>query len=116
MFAYAGIELIGTAAGEAQDARKVLPRSINSVMWRIALFYVGSVVLLVLLLPWTETPTPTRLASARRSRGYHRAWRMSQGVEAQPLDARLMRMSVAAYGEAHRVLRESRRSSQCPAA
>ncbi len=53
VFAYAGIELIGTAAGEAQDAHKVLPRAINSVMWRISLFYVGSVLLLVLLLPWT---------------------------------------------------------------
>jgi L-asparagine permease len=53
VFAYAGIELIGTAAGEAQDARKVLPGAINSVMWRIALFYVGSVLLLVLLMPWT---------------------------------------------------------------
>ena len=53
VFAYAGIELIGTAAGEAEDAHKVLPRAINSVMWRIALFYVGSVLLLVLLMPWT---------------------------------------------------------------
>jgi L-asparagine permease len=53
VFAYAGIELIGTAAGEAQDARRILPRAINSVMWRIALFYVGSVVLLVMLMPWT---------------------------------------------------------------
>ena len=53
MFAYSGIELIGTAAGEAQNAREILPRAINSVMWRIALFYVGSVLLLVLLLPWT---------------------------------------------------------------
>ena len=53
VFAYAGIELIGTAAGETQDAKKILPRAINSVMWRIALFYVGSVVLLVMLMPWT---------------------------------------------------------------
>lgn len=53
VFAYAGIELIGTAAGEAQDAKRILPRAINSVMYRIALFYVGSVVLLVLLMPWT---------------------------------------------------------------
>lgn len=53
IFAYAGIELIGTAAGEAQNPREVLPRAINSVMGRIALFYVGSVVLLVLLMPWT---------------------------------------------------------------
>ena len=53
VFAYAGIELIGTAAGEAEDAETQMPRAINSVMWRIALFYVGSVLLLVLLLPWT---------------------------------------------------------------
>ena len=53
VFAYAGIELIGTAAGEAENPEKVLPKAINSVMWRIALFYVGSVVLLVTLLPWT---------------------------------------------------------------
>ena len=52
VFAYAGIELIGTAAGEAKSPEKVLPRAINSVMWRIALFYVGSVILLVTLLPW----------------------------------------------------------------
>lgn len=54
VFAYAGIELVGTAAGEAQDVKRVLPRAINSVMYRIALFYVGSVVLLVLLMPWSS--------------------------------------------------------------
>jgi L-asparagine permease len=53
VFAFAGVELVGTAAGECKDARKVLPRAINSVIWRIALFYVGSVVLLVCLLPWS---------------------------------------------------------------
>lgn len=53
VFAYSGVELIGVAAGEARDARKVLPSAINGVMWRIALFYVGSVLLLVLLMPWT---------------------------------------------------------------
>ncbi len=51
VFAYAGIELIGTAAGEAQDAADTLPRAINSVIYRIALFYVGSVTLLALLMP-----------------------------------------------------------------
>ena len=53
VFAYSGVEILGVAAGEAQDARRVLPGAINGVMWRIGLFYVGSVVLLVLLLPWT---------------------------------------------------------------
>ncbi len=54
VFAYSGIELLGTAAGECEDAREILPRAINSVIWRIALFYVGSIILLVCLLPWTE--------------------------------------------------------------
>ena len=53
VFAYSAIELIGTAAGECHDAREILPRAVNSVIWRIGLFYVGSVVLLVCLLPWT---------------------------------------------------------------
>lgn len=54
VFAYAGIELIGIAAGETKDARAILPGAINGVIWRIALFYVGSVVLLVCLLPWSQ--------------------------------------------------------------
>lgn len=53
VFAYSGIELIGTAAGECDNPREILPRAINSVIWRIVVFYVGSVVLLVCLLPWT---------------------------------------------------------------
>lgn len=52
IFAYSAIELIGTAAGECRDVHSVLPKAINAVIWRIALFYVGTVTLLVLLLPW----------------------------------------------------------------
>lgn len=54
IFAYAGTEIIGVAAGECEDPRKVIPRAVNSVIWRISLFYVGSIALLVLVLPWTE--------------------------------------------------------------
>lgn len=53
VFAYASIELIGTAAGEAENARVVIPKAINTVIVRIIVFYVGSVVLLSLLLPYT---------------------------------------------------------------
>lgn len=52
VFAFAAIELVGTAAGETKEPEKVLPKAINSVIWRIALFYVGSIILLVCLLPW----------------------------------------------------------------
>jgi len=54
VFAYSGIELIGTAAGESAEPRKILPRAINSVIGRIGLFYVVSVLMLVCLLPWTS--------------------------------------------------------------
>ncbi|WP_433556278.1 amino acid permease [Pseudonocardia xinjiangensis] len=54
VFAYAAMELVGTAAGETADPEKVMPRAINSVVLRIAVFYVGSVLLLSLLLPFTS--------------------------------------------------------------
>ncbi|RFD23838.1 L-asparagine permease [Mycobacterium uberis] len=53
MFAYAAVELVGTAAGETAEPEKIMPRAINSVIARIAIFYVGSVILLALLLPYT---------------------------------------------------------------
>ncbi|RMI28052.1 amino acid permease [Nocardia stercoris] len=53
VFAYAAVEMVGTAAGETQDARKILPRAINAVIVRIAVFYVGSLLLLAVLLPYT---------------------------------------------------------------
>ncbi|WP_020116569.1 amino acid permease [Streptomyces canus] len=51
IFAYAALELVGVAAGETAEPEKVVPRAVNSIMWRVGLFYVGSVVLLALLLP-----------------------------------------------------------------
>ncbi|WP_107100227.1 amino acid permease [Streptomyces albus] len=53
VFSYAAIEMVGITAGETENPRKVIPKAINSVSWRIVVFYVGSVLLLVLLLPWT---------------------------------------------------------------
>jgi L-asparagine permease len=54
VFAYASIELIGTAAGETENPEKIMPKAINTVIVRIAVFYVGSLVLLSLLLPYTS--------------------------------------------------------------
>ncbi|MGE2817821.1 amino acid permease [Mycobacterium heidelbergense] len=53
VFAYAAIELVGIAAGETANPEKIMPRAINSVVFRIAVFYIGSTVLLGLLLPYT---------------------------------------------------------------
>jgi L-asparagine permease len=53
VFTYAGVELLGIVAGETENPRKVMPRAINAVVLRIAVFYVGALVLLALLLPYT---------------------------------------------------------------
>ncbi|MCB5169718.1 amino acid permease [Streptomyces bambusae] len=53
VFAYASVELCGVAAGETENPEKIMPKAINSIMWRVGVFYVGSVVLLALLLPYT---------------------------------------------------------------
>ena len=73
VFAYAAVELVGTAAGETENPEKIMPRAINSVVARIAIFYVGSVVLLALLLPYTaykarESPFVTFFSKHRLRR------------------------------------------------
>jgi AAT family amino acid transporter len=54
VFAYQGVELIGMAAAETRDRERVLPPAINSIPWRIGLFYVGSLVILMSLFPWSQ--------------------------------------------------------------
>ncbi len=51
--AFGGTEMVGVAAGEAKDAARTIPKAVNATFWRIALFYVGSVLLFSLVLPWT---------------------------------------------------------------
>jgi amino acid transporter, AAT family len=54
MFAYQGVELVGVTAGEAENPERTLPHAINSVVWRILIFYIGALLVLMALLPWTE--------------------------------------------------------------
>ncbi|WP_320671099.1 amino acid permease [Patulibacter defluvii] len=52
MFAYVGVELIGVTASEAEDPKTMLPRAINTVPWRIGLFYIGSLVVILAMVEW----------------------------------------------------------------
>ncbi|KAL9039871.1 MAG: hypothetical protein Q9214_004702 [Letrouitia sp. 1 TL-2023] len=51
-FAYLGTELVGVTVGEAQNPRKVIPRAIKLTFWRIVVFYVLSVLLVGMLVPY----------------------------------------------------------------
>lgn len=54
MFAYLGIEMIGITAGEVKNPEKSLSRAIDSVFWRILIFYVGALFVIMSIYPWNE--------------------------------------------------------------
>ncbi|WP_449402911.1 amino acid permease [Exiguobacterium artemiae] len=50
-FAYSGTELIGIAAGEAVDPKRTVPLAIRTTVFRLVLFFVGTIIVLAILLP-----------------------------------------------------------------
>ena len=53
-FAFGGIELVTVAAAESEDPQAGVHSAIRSIIWRISVFYIGSVLLIVLLLPFDQ--------------------------------------------------------------
>lgn len=53
-FSYGGLETMGFAAAETRDVRRVMPRAINQILVRIAIFYLGSSFVLLTVMPWPE--------------------------------------------------------------
>lgn len=53
-FSYGGIEMLGLTAGEAKNPRKSLARAVNSVFWRILIFYVGALFVIMAIYPWNQ--------------------------------------------------------------
>ncbi|QZQ48852.1 D-serine/D-alanine/glycine transporter [Erwinia persicina] len=54
VFAFVGIELVGTAAAETHNPRTVLPRAINAIPLRIIMFYVLSLMVIMAVTPWNQ--------------------------------------------------------------
>lgn len=52
VFAFGGIEIVTIAAAEARDPQRSVARATRTIVWRILLFYIGSVAIMVLVLPW----------------------------------------------------------------
>lgn len=57
MFAFLGIEMIGITAGEVKNPEKTLSKAIDTVFWRILIFYVGALFVIMSIYPWTEIGT-----------------------------------------------------------
>lgn len=53
-FAFGGIEIVTIAAAESDRPREAIATAVRSVIWRISLFYLGSVLVITFLLPYEE--------------------------------------------------------------
>jgi aromatic amino acid transport protein AroP len=54
MFSFGGLELIGMTAAETANPQKTIPKAVNQVIYRILIFYIGSLVVLLSLYPWSK--------------------------------------------------------------
>jgi amino acid transporter, AAT family len=54
IYAYVGVEMIGIAAGEAENPQTTIPMAINSFVWRIIIFYVGALFVILAIFPWNR--------------------------------------------------------------
>ncbi|MDW5498605.1 amino acid permease [Pseudomonas lundensis] len=54
MFSFGGLEMVGITAAEAADPRRSIPKATNQVVYRILIFYIGSLTVLLSLYPWDK--------------------------------------------------------------
>ncbi|MEE8730461.1 MAG: aromatic amino acid transporter AroP [Rahnella inusitata] len=59
MFSFGGLELVGITAAEADNPEISIPKATNQVIYRILIFYVGSLAVLLSLMPWTRVGPDT---------------------------------------------------------
>ncbi|MFM0135293.1 amino acid permease [Caballeronia grimmiae] len=57
MFSFGGLELVGITAAEAEDPSHSIPRATNQVIYRILIFYIGALGVLLSLYPWDKVAT-----------------------------------------------------------
>ena len=53
-FSFGGVENLGLAAGEVKDVHNNMRKAVNATFWRLLIFYVGAIFVLVTIFPWTD--------------------------------------------------------------
>jgi len=112
VFAYAAIEMVGVAAGEMEDSRREVPKAVNAVIFRIGVFYCGSILLLVSMLPtsdYTAGTSPFVTVFERLGLGW-----MGTAIQVVLIIAALSSLNSGLYSTG-RVLRSLGMSKQAPA-
>jgi amino acid transporter, AAT family len=52
---YMGVEIIAVTAGEAERPEVTIPHAMRSIVWRLILFYVLAIAIMVTMVPWNQT-------------------------------------------------------------
>ncbi|MEE1788808.1 amino acid permease [Streptomyces sp. SP17BM10] len=113
VFAFGGMEVIGMAAAESRDPGRSIRTAVRSAIWRIALFYLGSVAVLVLLLPWRDArPDESPYVAALGRLGIPHAATVTQAVIVVAL---LSALNANLYGTS-RMLHSLAESGDAPSA
>lgn len=53
-YSFMGTEVIGVAAGESDNPKKDIPKAVSTVFWRIMIFYIGTIVVISFIMPYTD--------------------------------------------------------------
>lgn len=87
-FSFQGTELVGIAAGEAKDPKTSIPRAIRQVFWRLLLFYILTMAIIGVIIPFTNPMLLNRQGSVALSpftlilsqTGFHMVAQIMNGV------------------------------------
>jgi AAT family amino acid transporter len=63
IFAFGGTEIVAVAAAETEDPERSIARAIRTVAWRILVFYIGSLSVIIAVVPWTSASLTSPFAA-----------------------------------------------------
>ncbi|MFC7849416.1 amino acid permease [Arthrobacter sp. NPDC057388] len=69
VFAFGGTEIVSVAAAETQDPVRSVGKAIRTVVWRIMVFYIGSLLVIVTVVPWDSEQLASPFAAVLRVAG-----------------------------------------------
>lgn len=113
VFAFGGTEIVAVAAAETEDPERSISQAIRTVVWRILVFYVGSLVVIVAVVPWTSETLSSPFAAVLQHAGIPGAANaitlvavvaLLSALNANLYGASRMIFSLAERGEAPRLL------------
>ena len=61
---YMGVEIIAVTAGEAERPEVTIPRAMRSIVWRLILFYVAAVAIMVTMVPWNQASSSSTVSGS----------------------------------------------------